>query len=184
MVAELTLTLDQIYTIFHDLIVDMLAFEPKKVRKAYQQDGQPNINVDSDIIYLFVNEIDQSYNKIRDYSYNQYNDDNSQQVVVYTRIIDVLVSTFGPNSYDNGRQIRSKVLNGTSIDALRQHQIFPLPNIASPIALPYDFNGQWWNRYDVHIQCNVGTVETAVVPYFTEANIDVVTNNISESINI
>lgn len=157
----------------------MLGLDPvlpqnqNKVRKSWPTGGAPAWKITEDIVFFRVGDEDDSINIQRDNIYTAHDDDNANQANVYTRVLTVHWSCYGPNSFDNAFLIRNNLYNTTIRNLLNNKQVFLIPQIKSPVRCPELFEGQWWEKTTVHARFNELINFNQTVPYFKSATVEV-----------
>lgn len=167
------LTRVQLENLFFTATRDITNYPEEKIRIAYASEGQPAWGINEDVIFVAINPIDDAYDKKRDYIEDTTNDEFAQVKVFYHRVIQVMWMVYGPNSYDVADLIRHGILTEAIRRPLAWQKVVPLPEIPAPARVPYSFQGQWWERSDVRVQFNVGTLRVTDVPYIESADIEI-----------
>lgn len=205
------LTLVQLQDLFFDITVTMTGYDEKKVRHAYQPQGQPGNEISQDIVYLDVMEVDNQWNRQRnDVQKNSATyesgfitledgsflvTENGEKIVAdpyiaatsdietsYTRVIQTRWTVYGTTCYDMASVIAWKILNPDIREALREHDVKPVCDIPAPILGREMVNGQWWQRTDLTVLFYAGTVRTNDVPTLIATDIHVVPEALPERI--
>lgn len=170
------LTLAQLNVIFHGLLVDITGLNPKRIRTTYPPQGQPGFTINDDYIFITLSPIDNPYDKNR-YGVAFHADPVSGQgpmadvTTYYTRVFQLLLNIYGPNSLDLADTIRYRILTEDSLATLADAEIAPITEIPPAPRVPELFNGQWWERSDLKIMLNIGTSRADEIPYFEQANV-------------
>lgn len=178
-----TLTLTELNTLFQGVSVTMTGLNGKKVRLAYQAQ-QPAQEHDENVVYIYVSEVDDDYNKLRDLVYFNSDPDVSDLLTKYTRVMEVQWSCYGPSAFDLANTIRRSILSESIRSVLATAQVYPLTWIAAPTRVPYQFNNRWWERTDVRVRFNVNTTYNEEVPYIESAEVLIDTVEISQNVII
>ena len=177
------LTLKQIESLIWEVTARMLGLDPalpanqSKVRKSWPTTGAPAWKVNEDIVFFRVGDEDDPFNIIRENVYTEHDEDNANQANVYTRVLTVHWSCYGPNSFDNAFLIRNNLYKTTIRDLLNNKQVFLIPEIKSPVRCPEEYAGQWWERTNVHARFNELINFNQTVPYFKSATVGITDQN-------
>lgn len=161
-------TLSQLQGVLQSVTSTITELDGKKVRIAFQAQGQPARLINEDIIYLSIRQADNPYDKQRDFIYNA---DYERMDIYYTRVMECQWYCYGPNSFDYADEIRNGILLDDIRNVLRLEDVFPITGIASPDRVPYLFDGQWWERSDLRVLMNVLTLRTSTTPFFEGAEV-------------
>lgn len=170
-----TITFRELQDLFWNVTVSMTGLAAKYVRHAYQAQGQPAFKITENVAFINITPTDNPYDKQRDITYRSENSESVDAVeqVAYTEVFAVDFSLYGPNSFDLARDIKYKILTPSILETLSASGVFPIPAIPAPFPARYEFNNQWWERYDLRVLINVLTVRSGNVPYLTEATVTV-----------
>ena len=144
------------------------------VRTTYNTDGQLAFTINDDVVIMSLEEADDMYGNYRQYVERPVGDINYRDHVG-TRVWDVRLTAYGPNSHTNLDLIRSGVLTHTSMRILSPKDVFVVPTIPRIQRSPEQFNGQWYERSDMTIRYNelyvyeenVGRTDTVVIQSIT-----------------
>jgi hypothetical protein len=129
-------------------------------RCEWQQQGQPAHKITEDVVYVRAIEVDDRYNRERYVNYLENQGQDENEVTNYTRVWEVMWEVWGPNSFDNARQIRSQLFKQAIHDLFMQANLYFVPNPAAPVRLPDYFANQWWERVDFTARFNEFVTET------------------------
>ena len=150
-----------------------------QVRIGWQQRGQPFQNIDQDVTYILADEVDDQYNRVRDVHYEQTTDAEGDiiltKVTNYTRVWDVLFCTYGPNSFDNTRLLRTRLFDQDIHDMFANSQLYLVADPAAPVRAPEEKDGQWWERVDFRARFNEFVTETRAEGY--AASVEIIVEN-------
>jgi hypothetical protein len=152
-------TLFQLNTLFQSLTASITGIPGTQIRPAYQQGGQPFQDISADIIYFWINYIDNPYNRQRNTSYSYPN-----STVEYTRVINVDWFLYGPDSFDYADTLRNGLEDDTSFASLSAFGVYGLIGFDAPVRAPFLLNGQWWDRTDFSAKFNVDTTRVYTMP--------------------
>ena len=173
--ADTYLTLDQLNILFQDTILQMLGYSKEgspadytdeayeAVRIAYQTEGQPAWGIKDDVVTIRITEEDSPINRQREDSYSQIDDVTLNEAESYTRVVNLFLAIYGPNSWENAQVIRDLFFRDSFRWVLSQNKIFLIPDIVSPRRIPEVFAGQWWERVDLEIRFNEGIVKDRTI---------------------
>ena len=168
--SEIYLSLKNIEDLFQKLIVSMLGWDvsnpilKNNVKIAWAT--RPAWNPSDNIVFLKVVESDSMYNKEREVVNESIESPQEfVQKTSYTRQIQVTLTVYGPNSFENMQIIRDSMFYQTFRNVLSKNKIYLIPDIPSPVRAPELYNDQWWERVDMTLKFNELIVrETSVVP--------------------
>lgn len=128
-------------------------------RCEWQQRGQPFPAITEDVVFVRSVEVDDQYNRVRDVTYSQ-STAGSPPVITYskttqyTRVWEVFWCTYGPNSFDNARKLRTRLFDQDIHDQFAATLLYLVTDPAAPRRLPEEENGQWWERVDFSARFN------------------------------
>lgn len=171
------LTLRQIEDLLRTMTLNITGLDGDKVRFAYPAKGQPAWDIDKNYIVITLAPVSNPYDKLRDIKFKEFDDDNAEQEVFYTRVFSCLWTHYGPDAYDLADELRSGLLLEENRRTLAVNDIFPLTQVPTPVRIPYDYNAQWWERVDLQAYYNVGTLRTSEMPYLKSADISIYTED-------
>lgn len=175
--TNFVLTRQQIEDLFHFLTLQMTGLCDDQVRLTFAPNGQPAWDKDKDYAFITVSYLDNPYDKQRDITQGEYDEFYAQQSVTYTRVLQVLWTFYGPNSFDLADEIKNGILQEQYRSKLTRNKIFPLTDIPAPVRAPESFNNQWWERVDVRVFFNAFTARRELVPYIQSADISIYDDN-------
>ena len=135
------------------------------VRVEWPEDGAPAWKINEDICFIGITEKDSPWNRQRNRSLELYDIDNCNETVEYTRIINLALVLYGPNSYDNSQLIKDTLFNHVPHRLLTENDIYLIPDIVSARYLPELFEGRWWKRTDIAFDFNEGIKRNYLQPY-------------------
>lgn len=147
------------------------------VRVGWQRVGQPAVKIDEDVAFLRCATIDHPYNRVRDVK-NLVNDEVTVgQLTTYIRFWETSWQFYGPNSFDRARQVHS------SLFTQLLHDTFAVQNLAlawvtdapAPQRVPFESDGQWWERTDFTATFSERVTEVTIVPSIASSEIIVET---------
>lgn len=140
------------------------------VRIGWQSFGQPAQKASEDVAYVRCYEVDDLMNKTRDMDYVN-GPTVFTQVVKYTRVWEVFWSVYGPNSFDNARQIRTRLWDQDIHDLFAASQLYFVAEVSAPVRVPYEQDGQWWDRADLKVRFNEFVTELSTAQYVESVEI-------------
>ncbi len=123
--------------------------QQQKVRVAWQVQGQPFENVNTDICYVFMVERGGLYDQQRNEIPGTQTTTQIQLIQTYTRIWECRWHFYGPNSFDNARLVRSAIFTDYFRWQLQPFGLFAVAPFDVPLRVPEVINGQWFNRSDM-----------------------------------
>lgn len=172
--AEINLTLTQFETLMQSLIVSMLGWDltnPVKtnnVRIAWIEDGQPAASISDNVVYVECFEVDTDYNREREEVDTwEISPDEFTKETSYTRQMQVNLTLYGSDSFENAQTIRDQIFYPDNKLILDKNHIYLVHDIPSPKRAPEYFQGQWWKRVDMGIRFNELVVRSISVPAIT-----------------
>jgi len=171
------LTLDQLNDLVWEITKDITELDPENVRISYQRDGQPAWEPETDVVIINVTQIDNPYDKQRNFIYDDNYTDYAELSTSYTRVLAALWTIYGPNGFTIADTIRYAILKESIRNRFSAEKIYPVTNIPSPVRLPELFNGRWYQRNDLTATFYAETIRTEEIPYLTGADIYVVKEN-------
>lgn len=145
------------------------------VRIGWQTEGQPAEKITDNVVYLRVVEVDDLYNRTRD----EKLDVNNNKVVTYIRVWQLFIRTCGPNSFDNMRIIKSKLLDDQQThDYLAGANLYLVTDTEAPrrLVLPFP-GGQWQETVDWEARFNERVKESTPVSTVLSTEVIVETKN-------
>lgn len=182
-------TLAELNIIFQLMVIEMLGFVATgspadyseaaytAVRVSWPTGGAPAWKVSDDVAFIRVTEDDDLINRQRDVEITDYDTNNVNEEVTYTRVMALHLVFYGPNSYDHAQTVRDEIFSSYYRGQLEAHKIYPLPDIVAPKRNPEPFQGQWWERVDMEIRFNEGISKNKRIGLIKEAIIGVYANN-------
>lgn len=151
-------TIDEINELFVILTYKLFDMDPQAdtdgfVRLAYQEDSQPFQNIKQDVIYLFVNEVDDPANKVIERIYNP-------ETPNHISVLNVQWTAYGPNAYSNAKKIKLHLAYQDIGWWLRQQNIGRVRDMADPIYLPEKIDNRYWRRSDVSAEFYINVFDS------------------------
>lgn len=167
------LTLDQLKDIFQEITARILPeLDRTLIRRAYQQQGQPGMNIPDNAIFFHLDNQASPWDKLRDTQQSNFDANGSDHATFYTRVIRVDWYLYGPSSFDFADIIKLQLLSEPILGYLQTYQIAPIRDIDPARHVPEAFNGQWRERADLSALFNVLTDRTRRIPFFKAAHIE------------
>lgn len=163
----------QLQDLFFAVTEAILGLDPKLIRWEYPANGQPGWEIGQNLAYMNLAPVDDPYDKQRDLMWTTGDSANATSVVKYTRVLQVVWSLYGPVSFDMADALRNSILLEDAANLMYPLEVYPIPGIAAPLKVPYLFNGQWWQRYDVTVKFNNTVHRTGTTSYFTGGYVDI-----------
>ncbi|KKQ88298.1 MAG: hypothetical protein UT13_C0002G0007 [Candidatus Pacebacteria bacterium GW2011_GWF2_38_9] len=176
-------TKDQLENIFWSITTKILGFNPEnslhqdKVRISWPTDGQPAFEIGKDYAYLKVVEVDSPINRLRNVTFTQQDVNNATQKSEYTRVIQVMWTFYGPSSYDRADLVKHSIFLDEYKSLFNANNLYLITDVASPMRIPEQFQGQWWERCDFTASFNEYVKRENTVPYIQSADITIKTDN-------
>lgn len=123
--------------------------QQSQVRVAWQVQGQPFEDVNTDICYVFMVERGGEYDRQRSELPGTQTSTQIQLVQYYTRIWECRWMFYGPSSFDHARLVRSSIFTDWFRWQLQPFGLYAVAPFDSPVRIPDVVNGQWFNRSDM-----------------------------------
>lgn len=155
-------------------MLGIIPVDPAKVRVAWQTQGQPDVALPSqDSCYISCVTEDVEYSRVRDRTLSGDNSGPIQETWVYTRGWRISWNTYGPNSFDNARQIHSSLFQDYFNDEFSKSNLYPVLDPAEPVRLPIEHNAQWYDASSFHCIFYEQVTETIQTPTVQSVEIKV-----------
>lgn len=149
-----------------------------KVRLEWPTQGQPAWDINEDICFLRATEEDGEYNKIRDRKLSYQDSISLESTDTYTRIWRVSWSFYGPNSFDNARQVKSALMSLDFVsDQLADMSLYLDTQLTATTRNPEKFGSQWWERTDLSVRMNELVTESLTVSTIASAEVILIEND-------
>lgn len=140
------------------------------VRTTYNTVGQLAFGISDNVVIMSLSEANDSYGNYRQYVSRQVADKNYRDHVG-TRVWDVRITAYGPDSHENLDRIRSGVLTLQSSRILTPKDVYIVPTTPNIQRSPELFGGQWYERSDMTLRYNELYVFEEDVGRIDEVNI-------------
>lgn len=163
-------TLADLQSLIQQATVSITDLDGKNVRIAFQGRNQPAHTIEQDIIYVSLKQISDDWGK---YQEKIYDPDYEQEQTFYTRVMECTWFCYGPNSFEFADAIRIGIYYPDIRAPLNRENVKPLVQPPNPDRVPYVFDTQWWERSDLKINFNVGTLRTNTTPWISSAEVDI-----------
>src|ERR1035441_7112840 len=148
-----------------------------RVRTSWEQKGAPGFAITDDVLFIQCVLTPTTYN-IRDESIRI---DVDATLLLkkrsYTRVWRVAFVTYGPNSFDSLRLIKSMLLEDFPHDTLASHSLYLVPDSTAIVRNPELFENQWWERSDYAEVFNEEVTEIITVTRVSSVEIIGATND-------
>lgn len=184
--AEVYQTISELEELFQRMIIDMLGLalgSPADydaasyyVRIAWPAEGAPAWERTEDVCFIKVTEEDDPVNRQREERLTPQGGSPESlyldKEISYTRVINLNLICYGPNSWENIQTIRDYIFEENPFRwALATDKIYPIPDMVAPRRMPEPFQNQYWERVDFDIRFNenikkvveVGTIGTVPI---------------------
>lgn len=171
-------TLTELNTLLHGVTVTMSGYSDQNVRIAYQGNQQPAWNREDDVIFIYIQPVEDDYAKnIDTVAINPTPISGEPGFLMdvnhaFTRVLAVDFQVYGPNSYDTCVLLKYKIGTPAIRNVLAVQQAYPLPHIPQPKRVPYLFNRQWFDRSDLQVKMNVKSLIEEFAYSFADATIN------------
>lgn len=123
------------------------------IRWKYPSKGGPDWEMDDNIIFLNLSEMDDEWGKQNDSIYVTENETVIRKRA-RTRVWELLCTVYGPNACDIANEIKDGVFTDSIRRMLSKNEVFLIPDMPVCRYVPEVYDGQWWNRYDVALHFN------------------------------
>ena len=143
------------------------------VRIEWPTEGAPAWKITEDIAFVRCVEVDNPYNRQRDYNLTERDADNVNEQRQYTRIMEASWVFYGPNSYDNSQIVKDALFYQINHDILTLSNLHLIPDFASARRVPELFEGNWWERVDISMRFNEFIQRESTIPYIENAEITI-----------
>jgi hypothetical protein len=161
-----------------DMTLRILGIDPaadtaaySKVRIGWQTEGQPAWSVDQDVVILRSVEDEDDINQLRDFKTRFLDGVQVSTTTTYIRVWKIFWVIYGPNAFDNGRKIRSGLLQDKYHDLMTAVNLYLVTALATPRRVPELFAAQWFNRVDFEARFNELTTESDTVGTIASAEV-------------
>ena len=163
------------------LTCGMLGINPpdySQVRDAWQTQGQPFQDVNTDICYVACVPENVDYRLVRDRTYTTIPaggglPERVQETWTYTRGWRVTWTLYGPNSTDRARMVHSALFMDYFNDQLNLSSLFPVSDPPEIIRMPENMNAQWFERAEFHVIMYENVTETIIDGIVTSVEVKV-----------
>ena len=167
------LTPQQVSALLQTVTCGMLGVNPPdygRVRVNWQTQGQPFENVNADVCYVSAVPLDVEYNRVRDRSWAGASV-TSTETWVFTRGWRFAWVFYGPNGSADAQRVWDATFIDYFTDALAASNLYPLSDPPAPMRVPEQFNAQWWERADFHLDLYEQVTET--IQYGVASSVEV-----------
>jgi len=185
-------TLQQLEIIFQKMIMGMLGLlnespidydsAARYVRVSWPTGGQPGWGANENITFIRITEDDDNINRQREDKLTESEDDPLllNEEMSYTRVINLGLIFYGPNSWSNAQTVRDYIFRDSSSyrRALGKDKIYLIPDVVAPRRIPEPFVGQWFQRVDLNLRFNENVKKNADINTIGSVPIDVYNANI------
>lgn len=171
------LNLMQLQDLLFTFTVGATGLDPKAVRHSYQSNNQPAHLISENLVYINIMPVDDPIDKPRHITYSSATNPNTNQTTSYTRLFAVDWVIYGPNGLTIADDIRYGLFLETLRGPLKSSGLYPLTGVPAPQRGPYEFNNQWWERYDLRAYINVETTRSLLVPTLASSSVDLYTED-------
>ena len=157
------LTQSEIDAALQTLTCGVLGINPPNysiVKIVWPTEGQPFTKTPAqNCCYLSCVTSDSDYSRVRDRVLST-SGAQALETWLYTRNWRVNWTVYGPDSTDWARMIHSATFMEYFNSALAAYNLYPVEDPPEPTRLPEQFNAQWWERSDFHIDMYEQVTET------------------------
>ena len=174
------LTLTEFEDLMQSVFCSILGWESDElknnVRISWPEEGQPTWEISDDLIFLRCYEINDSINKEREHTDEyQVSPDEFARDTKYSVVMAVDVILYGPNSFENARNIRDGIFSEDIKLILKQNDIYlkPKEDQITPKRADEYFEGRWWRRTDIGFRFNEKMVVSTTIPAIDSVNIGI-----------
>jgi hypothetical protein len=154
------------------IVSDTVKNPNKFVRMDYPTDGQPDWQMEDNIVFLNLMERDDQYGQQYDSEYTTSKDGTVIRHRGRTRVWELLITAYGPDAYEMANKIRDDVLTERVHALLSKNAVFLIPDVPLCRQVPELFAGRWWTRWDLVLHFNewheampedVGHIDSAII---------------------
>jgi hypothetical protein len=174
------LTLTEFEDLMQSIFCSILEWESEElknnVRISWPEEGQPAWEITEDLVFLRCYEINDSINKEREHTDEyQVSPDEFARDTKYSIVMAVDVILYGPNSFENARNIRDGIFSENIKLILKQNDIYlkPKEDQITPKRADEYFEGRWWRRTDIGFRFNEKMVVSTTIPAIDSVNIGI-----------
>jgi hypothetical protein len=174
------LTLTEFEDLMQSVFCSILEWESEElknnVRISWPEEGQPAWEITEDLVFLRCYEINDSINKEREHTDEyQVSPDEFARDTKYSIVMAVDVILYGPNSFENARNIRDGIFSENIKLILKQNDIYlkPKEDQITPKRADEYFEGRWWRRTDIGFRFNEKMVVSTTIPAIDSVNIGI-----------
>jgi hypothetical protein len=149
------LTAQQMNVIWQNIVLQCLGITPSgptdsaaysQVRIDWPTPGQPSWAITEDTAFIRAIEIPDEYNTAHEVQPNEGDGQTFPENTIYTRVWQVDLIFYGPNSFDRSRQVKDCCFQDFLRDILEASNLYPESIIGTPRRTPELFQNQWWER--------------------------------------
>ena len=149
--------------------------QQSQVRVAWQGQGQPFEDINTDICYVAMVERGGLYDEMRSQLPGSQTSTQIDLVQYYTRVWECTWTFYGPNSFDRARLVRSSMFTDYFRWQLIPFNLFAVAPFDRPLRIPELINKQWFNRSHMVGRFYEQVTETRAVNIV--ASVEVVVND-------
>ena len=163
------LTAQQMNIIWQNIVLQCLGITPSgptdsaaysQVRIDWPTPGQPAWIITDDVAFIRAVEIPDEYNTAHEVQPVTVAPPLYPEDTIYTRIWQVDLIFYGPNSFDHARQVKDCIFQDFVRDILSTSNLYPETVVGTPRRAPELFQNQWWERSGFSIRMNEQITDT------------------------
>jgi hypothetical protein len=163
------LTDSQMSVVWQNIVLQCLGITPSgptdaaaysQVRVDWPVAGQPAWPITSDVAFIRAVVVPDSYNAAHEVQPTSTPFDTFPEQSIYTRVWQLSLIFYGPNSFDRARQVQACLYQDFVHDILSASNVYLDTVIGTPRRSPELFQNQWWPRSDFSARMNEQVTDT------------------------
>ena len=171
--AQRLQTIEEIETLFADLICSLTELPSDKVLIQYEPQGQPSAKRSEDVVYVEADIVpeDREAFKVRTRTYSEQSEKYtySQQA---QRTLSIQLVFYGPHAPELATVVNEKMYFESQRIFLKKNNLSLIPTQTDgPRKLHENYNGQWWQRCDLILQFYNAVIVDDIVNTFESYDI-------------
>jgi len=157
------LTAQQMSVIWQNIVLQCLGIAPSgptdsaaysQVRIDWPTPGAPAWAITEDKAFIRAVEVPDEYNTAHEVQPISISGRTYPENTIYTRVWQVDLIFYGPNSFDHSRQVKDCCFQDFLRDTLETSNLYLESVIGTPRRTPELFQNQWWERSGFSIRMN------------------------------
>lgn len=149
------MTFEELENLFGDVSEAILTdvIHSEDIWISYSENSAPNWKIHDDRLFIQLFEKDDDFAKQLDSIFTAERGTVIKKSA-RTRIWEVKYIAYGPQASTIVNMIKDGVFREEIKRILGKNSVFLVPNIPQARRIPENFNGQWWNRWDLTLTFN------------------------------